>query len=189
MRAEQLRGQLPPGTSHQLSRTLYETCFNSKLSGDDFKIFRRPTNLICIFFQTSALVRFSRVLDAFCSRSEQLVYDGVELSRVLNRQVWRTPPRKTLSGCVLSALAFRNDLFRVRVVKWHGQLPPGTSYQGEKACLLIRKQDHFTPTREIRRHEKALALYHPGGRNLQRHQLSERHQIASFRFSILMSLA
>jgi hypothetical protein len=30
-----------------------------------------------------------------------------------------------------------------------------------KACLLIRKHDHFTPTREIRRHVRALACNHP----------------------------
>ena len=37
------------------------------------------------------------------------------------------------------------------------------------ACLLIRKHDHFTPTREIKRHVRALARNHPEGWNLQRH--------------------
>ena len=35
--------------------------------------------------------------------------------------------------------------------------------EGGEACLLIRKQDHFTPTREIRRHVRALARNHPEG--------------------------
>jgi len=30
---------------------------------------------------------------------------------------------------------------------------------GGKACLLIRKHDHFTPTREIRQHVRALGMY------------------------------
>jgi len=40
---------------------------------------------------------------------------------------------------------------------------------GGKACLLIRKHDHFTPTREIKRHVRALARNHPEGWKLQRH--------------------
>ena len=34
---------------------------------------------------------------------------------------------------------------------------------GRKAYLSIRKHDHFTPTREIRRHVRALARNHPEG--------------------------
>jgi len=33
-------------------------------------------------------------------------------------------------------------------------------HRGGKACLSIRKHDHFTPTREIRRHARALAHNH-----------------------------
>ena len=36
-----------------------------------------------------------------------------------------------------------------------------------KACLLIRKHDHFTPTRTIKRHVRALARNHPEGWTLQ----------------------
>ena len=41
--------------------------------------------------------------------------------------------------------------------------------QGGKACLLLCKYDHFSPTREIRRHVRALARNYPEGWNLQRH--------------------
>ena len=34
-------------------------------------------------------------------------------------------------------------------------------HEGGEAGLLIRKHDHFTPTRKIRRHVKALARNHP----------------------------
>ena len=40
---------------------------------------------------------------------------------------------------------------------------------GGKACLLIRKHDHFTPTREIERHVRALARNNPEGWKLKRH--------------------
>ena len=40
---------------------------------------------------------------------------------------------------------------------------------GGKACLLIRKDDNFAPTREIKRHVRALARNHLEGWNLQRH--------------------
>ena len=46
---------------------------------------------------------------------------------------------------------------------------PRTLLQGGKACLLIRKHGHFTPTREIRRHVRALARNHPEGWKLQGH--------------------
>ena len=36
-----------------------------------------------------------------------------------------------------------------------------------KACLLIHKHDHFTPTREIKRHVRALARHHSEGWKLQ----------------------
>ena len=36
-----------------------------------------------------------------------------------------------------------------------------------KACLLVRKRDHFTQTREIKRHVRALACNHPEGWKLQ----------------------
>ena len=39
---------------------------------------------------------------------------------------------------------------------------------GGKACLLIRKHDHFTPMKEIKRHVSALARNHPEGWNLQK---------------------
>ena len=38
---------------------------------------------------------------------------------------------------------------------------------GAKACLLIRKHGRFTPTREIKRHVRALARNHPEGWKLQ----------------------
>jgi hypothetical protein len=38
-----------------------------------------------------------------------------------------------------------------------------------KACLSIRKYDHFSPTREIRRHVGALARNHHDGWKLQGH--------------------
>ena len=38
-----------------------------------------------------------------------------------------------------------------------------------KDCLLNRKHDHFTPTREIRRHVRALDRNHPEGWKLQGH--------------------
>jgi len=44
-----------------------------------------------------------------------------------------------------------------------------TCLAGGEACLLIRKHDHFTPTREIRRHVRALARNHPEGWKLQGH--------------------
>ena len=44
--------------------------------------------------------------------------------------------------------------------------------KGGGACLLIRKHDHFTPTREIRRHVRALARDHPKGWKLQESALS-----------------
>jgi len=34
---------------------------------------------------------------------------------------------------------------------------------GGKTCLLIRKHDHFTLTREIKRHVRALARNYPEG--------------------------
>jgi hypothetical protein len=34
---------------------------------------------------------------------------------------------------------------------------------GAKACLSIRKYDHFMLTREIKRHVRALAHHHPEG--------------------------
>ena len=40
--------------------------------------------------------------------------------------------------------------------------------KGEKTCLFIRKHDHFSPTRDIRRHVRALAR-NPEGRKLQGH--------------------
>ena len=40
---------------------------------------------------------------------------------------------------------------------------------GGGACLLIRKHDHFTPTREIKRHVRALARNRPEGWELQGH--------------------
>jgi len=40
---------------------------------------------------------------------------------------------------------------------------------GGKAGLLIRKHDHFTPTRENKRHVRALARNHPEGWKLQGH--------------------
>ena len=42
-----------------------------------------------------------------------------------------------------------------------------------KACLLIRKHDHFTPLREIKRHLRALARNHPEGCKLQGHLVEE----------------
>jgi len=39
--------------------------------------------------------------------------------------------------------------------------------RGGEACLLIRKLDHSTPTREIKRHVRALARNHPEGWRLQ----------------------
>ena len=45
--------------------------------------------------------------------------------------------------------------------------------QGGKACSLIRKHDHFTPTREIKRHVRALARNHPEGWKLQEHEYFE----------------
>ena len=47
--------------------------------------------------------------------------------------------------------------------------PLRTPVQGGEAGLLIRKHDHFTPTREIRRHVWALARNHPDGCKLQGH--------------------
>jgi len=40
---------------------------------------------------------------------------------------------------------------------------------GGGSCLSIRKHDHFTPTREIKRHVRALARNHPEGWKLQGH--------------------
>ena len=37
------------------------------------------------------------------------------------------------------------------------------SLWGGKACIFIRKHDHFTPTRKIKRHVRALARHHPEG--------------------------
>ena len=42
---------------------------------------------------------------------------------------------------------------------------------GGKACLLIRKHDHFTPTRGIKRYVRAPARNHPEGWKLQGHIL------------------
>jgi len=39
--------------------------------------------------------------------------------------------------------------------------------KGGNTCLLIRKHDNFTPTREIKRHVMALARNPPEGWNLQ----------------------
>ena len=39
--------------------------------------------------------------------------------------------------------------------------PKWNALQGGKACLLIRKNDHLTPTREIRQRVRALARHHP----------------------------
>ena len=47
--------------------------------------------------------------------------------------------------------------------------PKWNTLQGGKACLLIRKNDHFTPTREIRQRVRALARHHPNGWKFQRH--------------------
>jgi len=47
-------------------------------------------------------------------------------------------------------------------------LPTRQTWGGE-ACLLIRKHDHFTPTREIKRHVRAIARNHPEGWKLQGH--------------------
>jgi len=44
------------------------------------------------------------------------------------------------------------------------------SENGGKARLLIRKHDHFTPTREIKRHARALARDHPKGWKLKGHK-------------------
>ena len=38
--------------------------------------------------------------------------------------------------------------------------PPTPCDEGGKACLFIRKHEHFTPTREIRRHVRTLARHH-----------------------------
>ena len=46
---------------------------------------------------------------------------------------------------------------------------PGAVLPGGKACLLICKHDHFTPTREIKRYVRALACNHPEGWKLQGH--------------------
>ena len=43
----------------------------------------------------------------------------------------------------------------------HNHLAHRNLQTGGKACLLIRKHDHFTPAREIRRHVRALARNHP----------------------------
>jgi len=48
----------------------------------------------------------------------------------------------------------------------------GSASCGGKAGSLIRKHDHFTPTREIRRHVRALARNHPGGCAVSRWGLS-----------------
>ena len=48
-------------------------------------------------------------------------------------------------------------------------LYPEPSRTGGKACLSIRKHDHFTPTMQIRRHVRALARNHPAGWKLQGH--------------------
>ena len=48
---------------------------------------------------------------------------------------------------------------------------------GGKACLSIRKHDHFTPAREIKRHVRALGRNHPEGYNLHpcgRHNREKR---------------
>ena len=39
--------------------------------------------------------------------------------------------------------------------------------KGGKLYLLISKHDHFTPAREIKRHERALARNHPAGWKMQ----------------------
>ena len=57
-----------------------------------------------------------------------------------------------------------NDIFPCRVV----MCPPSPcTWNGGKACLLLRQHDHFTPTREITRHLRALARNHPEGWKLQ----------------------
>ena len=47
--------------------------------------------------------------------------------------------------------------------------PRLASLLGGGACLLIRKHDHFTTTREIKRHVRAQARNHPEGWKLQGH--------------------
>ena len=47
--------------------------------------------------------------------------------------------------------------------------------KGAAVCSLIRKHDHFTPTREIRQHVRALARNHPAGWKLQGHDSPQTH--------------
>jgi len=49
-----------------------------------------------------------------------------------------------------------------------------SSLQGGQVCSSIRKHDYFTPTREIRRHVRALARNHPEGWKLQGQHLRSR---------------
>ena len=56
--------------------------------------------------------------------------------------------------------------------------------KGAAVCSLIRKHDHFTPTREIRQHVRALARNHPAGWKLQGHVSPQTHHRPSSAHSL-----
>jgi len=56
--------------------------------------------------------------------------------------------------------------------------PARSSLHREKTGLLIYKHDHFTPTREIERHIRALARNHPEGWKLQGHVSPTKRETA-----------
>ena len=85
------------------------------------------------------------------------------------RSLGSTPPVHTARGDELKGGP------QVGPVKGYKKCPCSHAHQGPKSAstrpimggkagLLIRKHDHFTPTREIRRHVRALARNRPGGR-------------------------
>ena len=55
---------------------------------------------------------------------------------------------------------------------------------GGKACLLICKHDPFTPTREIKRHVKALARNHPEGWKVQGYVSPATTKCLSYRIGL-----
>ena len=85
-----------------------------------------------------------------------------------------------------------------RALKEERQSPPrgrGTSPEqlphlppGGKACLLIRKHDHFTPPREIKGHVRALARNHPEEWNLQRHVSPTTTNYPSWHYGVLVRI-
>ena len=61
---------------------------------------------------------------------------------------------------------------------------PAVRGYGGKACLFIHKHEHFTPTREIKRHVRALARNHPAGWKLQGHVSPASTNYLTYRISI-----